>query len=88
MIFRLNLTEDLLDFTLLVDQEGHSVNPHIRSAHKLLLAIGAIGFDNRMIRIRQQAKRQIVLMRKLFVPGFAVKRNSQDFDATFFELCE
>jgi len=39
MFLGFNLAEDLFDFSLLVNQEGHAVIAHVRLAHEFLLAV-------------------------------------------------
>jgi hypothetical protein len=88
MIFGLNLAIDFFDLSLFVDQKGHAVVSHVRSPHELFLAVGSVAIRDLAVGVRQQTKRQIVLLRKFLMGFLAIQRNSQHFDAAPFELCE
>jgi hypothetical protein len=88
MIFGLNLAIDFFDLSLFVDQKGHAVVTHVCSPHELFLAVGSIAIRDLALGVRQQTKRQIVLLREFLMGLLAIQRNSQHFDAAPFELCE
>ena len=67
VVFGLYLLEDLFDLALLIDQEGGSMNTHVRSSHKLLLSPNTIAFGDCLIRIRQECEREFVLGDEFFV---------------------
>lgn len=72
VIFWLHLFKDFFDLALLIDQKGSSMNTHVRSPHKLLLAPNAIRISNLVIGIGQQGERKVIFGFELLVPGLAV----------------
>ena len=88
VLFGFNFLEDLFDLAFLVDQESGAVNSHVCSPHEFLLAVALIGLCDGVIRVGEQSERQVVLLRKLFVRGLVVRRNTQDLDASLIESGE
>ena len=67
MVFGLYLLEDLFDLALLIDQEGGSMNTHVRSSHKLLLSPNAVSVRNLMVLVGQKGEGKAILGFELLV---------------------
>src|ERR1041385_7179864 len=61
VIFWLHLFENFFDLALLIDQKSGSMNTHVRSAHKLLLAPNAVSICNRMVLVGQKREGKFIL---------------------------
>lgn len=57
MILRFHLRKNLLDLSFLINQKGHAVVSHVRSAHEFFLAVGSETVGELPIGIGEQPKR-------------------------------
>src|SRR5687768_8820820 len=62
------------------------MDAHICSSHKLFLSPNSVSLGDRAIRIGQKSERKFIFRLELFMGCFAVWRNTQYSDSSFFEL--
>src|SRR5919198_3933718 len=82
---RLDAEHRARDVPITVDDERRPVDPHVVLAGELLLAPDAVLFGDRVVRVREERERQLVLRLELLMRRDVVGADAEDLSAALAE---
>ena len=62
---------------LLIDQKSDPAGAHVLTSHKLFQPPDTVRLNNLFVRIGNKTKRELILLRKLFVPALFINTDTE-----------